>query len=549
MNRESLRSFPRAARAAVLSAAIAGAGVLPGAGEAGAQERPNIVLIMADDMGFSDIGSYGGEIRTPVLDRLAAEGLRFTQFYNTARCSPTRASLLTGLYPHQAGMGDMPDAYAQRVRETFRSPAYDDHLSHQTPTIAEVLRGAGYATYMTGKWHLGYRPDEWPHARGFDRAFGVIEGAMNYYGWGIQHTGQITDPPMAEDDRVYLPPREGFFATDAWTEHAVRYIREHDASKPFFLYFAHTAPHWPLHAPAEDIAKYRGRYREIGWDRLREQRYRRLVELGLIDPAWPLAPRPANVPAWETVSEAEKDRWDHEMAVYAAMVERMDASIGQVLEALEQKGVAENTLLVFLSDNGGAAEDPNRSLDGSVLGERDSYEGYGIRGAHVSSSPFRLTKKWIHEGGISSPLVVHWPAAGLEAGGVRREPAGIIDVMPTFVQLAGARFPLRFGGEPTLAPEGVSLVPLLGRGTLPDRTIYWEHEGSRGVRRGRWKLVREFPGEWELYDMEADRTELNDLASRHPERVREMAAGFAAWAERVGEEDWARVPPRQPVRR
>jgi arylsulfatase len=507
--------------------------------------RPNIVLIMADDMGFSDIGPYGSEIDTPNLDRLAAQGLRFTEFYNTARCSPTRASLLTGLYPHQAGMGDMPDAYAARVRKIFDSPSYSDHLSYTAPTMAEVLRGAGYSTYMAGKWHLGYDRPQWPVDRGFDHSFTVIEGAMNYYGFGIQHTGKVTDPPMAEDGEVYRPPREGFFATDAWTEHAVRYIGEQDRSKPFFLYLAYNAPHWPLQAPAADIAKYRGRYLAKGWDEVRKERYDRLVSLGIIDAKWALAPRPDRVPAWESLPEAERRKWDDEMSIYAAQVERMDAGIGRVLDALRAKGMEENTLVIFLSDNGGAAEDPNRSLPGAVPGERDYFEGYGIRGAHVSSAPFRLTKKWVHEGGIATPLIVRWPAAGLEAGGIRRQPAEVIDLMPTFLDVSGASFPSTFGGASTLSPEGVSLLPAFRGEPLPRRAIVWEHEGNRAVREGKWKLVRQYPGPWELYDMEADRTELHDLAAREPERVRRMAAEYESWASRVGAKPWRLVDPKR----
>jgi arylsulfatase A-like enzyme len=502
-------------------------------------ERPNIVVILADDLGFSDIGVFGAEIETPSLDALAAEGLRFTQFYNTARCTPTRASLLTGLYPHQAGLGHMPDGYAARVRATFNSPAYTDHLSPATPTIAEVLRSAGYATYMTGKWHLGYHPSQWPAARGFDRSFSAIDGALNYWGYGVQMQREVREPLMALDDQLYIPPREGFFTTDAFTDHAVRYIEEHDATRPFFLYVAYTAPHWPLQAPPDDIAKYRGRYAPAGWDRLRRERYDRLIGSGIIDPAWPLAPRPEGVPAWEGLPPAQRDQWDHEMAIYAAQIDRMDAGVGRILEALRRGGHDHNTIVLFLSDNGGAAEDPNGSLEGALLGGRDSFEGYGIRGAHVSSGPFRLTKKWVHEGGIATPFIVRWPARVGDDGALRHEPAHIIDLFPTFLDVAQATMPRSWNERATVSPEGASLLPVLAGGTLPERALFWEHEGNRAVRQGRWKLVSQFPGNWELYDLVADRTELQDLAGRYPERVDAMAELYRAWAERAGAQPWS----------
>jgi arylsulfatase len=506
-----------------------------------AANKPNIVVILVDDMGFSDLGCYGGEIATPHLDRLAAGGVRFTQFYNTARCTPTRATLLTGLYAHQAGLGHMPDYYAERIRNTFNSAAYTDHLSPWTPTLAEVLRGAGYATYMTGKWHLGYRRSEWPVERGFDRSFSAIEGAFNYYGFGIQMRNEVRDPLLAQDAEVYSPPREGFFSTDAFTEHAVRFIEEHDTARPFFLYVAYNAPHWPLHAPAQDIAKYRGSYAARGWDVVRKERYERLAELGIIDRSWALAPRPAQVPAWDSLPAEQSDRWDHEMAIYAAQIEGMDRGIGRILETLRRRGLEQNTMVVFLSDNGGAAEDPNGSLPGAVLGERESFEGYGIRGAHVSSAPFRRTKIWVHEGGIATPFVVRWPARLADRGSLRHDPAHLIDLLPTFLEMAQASFPARWRERATVAPEGVSLLPALSRQPLPERALFWEHEGHRAVRQGRWKLVSAFPGEWELYDMVADRTELNDLAARYPERVATMAEQYRAWAERTGVQPWSRV--------
>lgn len=525
------------------SMAILAAGLLGGfACDLAATPRPNIVIILADDMGFSDLGCYGSEIATPNLDALAANGLRFTQFYNVARCCPSRAALLTGLYPHQAHIGDMVDEYARRVRETLNSPAYSDHLNPHAPTIAEALRTAGYRTGMSGKWHLGYRTNEWPAARGFDRSFAVIEGAMNYYGFGMQHTGVLTNPPMALDREVFLPPRDGFFATDAFTEFAVEFIRNQAGqTAPFFLYLAYTAPHWPLQARPETIAKYRGRYRPIGWDQLRAQRYERLKQAGIIEARWPLAPRPAAVPPWDQVPPERRDQWDAEMAVYAAQVEEMDRGIGQVLAALKASGFADNTLVFFFSDNGGAAEDPNRSLPGAVLGTRESYEGYGIRGAHVSSGPFRKTKKFTHEGGIASPLIIAWPAGipRSRRGTLVHEVAHITDIMPTCLALGGAAWPGQWNGAPALPPEGVSLAPLFrGRSLHRAHPLCWEHEGHRALRDGKWKLVASFDEPWELYNMTADRTESKDLAASRPRTVRKLSAAYEAWANRVGVKPW-----------
>ncbi|MBE0540275.1 MAG: arylsulfatase [Verrucomicrobia bacterium] len=514
-----------------------------------APSRPNIVLILADDLGFSDIGCYGSEIRTPNLDRLAAEGLRFTQFYNAARCCPSRAALLTGLYPHQAHVGDMVDEYARRIREQLNSPAYSDRLNPHAPTIAEALRAAGYRTGMSGKWHLGYRTNEWPVARGFDRSFTVIEGAMNYYGFGMQHTGVITNPPMALDSAVFLPPREGFYATDAFTDFAVRFVNESATNtKPFFLYLAYTAPHWPLHAKPENIARHRGRYKAIGWDHLRQQRYERLQQAGIIDARWPLAPRPANVRAWNEATPERREQWDEEMSVYAAQVEEMDDGIGRVLAALRQSGRDTNTLVLFLSDNGGAAEDPNRSLPGARLGTRESYEGYGIGGAHVSSSPFRKTKKFAHEGGIASPLIVHWPGgiAKSRHGQLAREVCHIIDLMPTFLDLGGATFPKTWNGGDTTPLAGVRLTPALrGEPLQRPEPLFWEHEGHRAIRDGKWKLVASFNDPWELYDLETDRMELDDLAPSQPEKTRVLTAKYEAWASRAGVKPWPQpqTPP------
>jgi len=515
-----------------------------------AAARPNLVVIMADDLGFSDIGCYGGEIATPNLDRLAKNGLRYTEFYNTSRCCPTRAALLTGVYPHQAGVGHMVDSYAAARRASFNSPAYTDRLNPQTPTIAEALKPAGYRTYMVGKWHLGYRPEEWPAARGFDRSFAMIEGAMNYYGYGPQHSlakGERGTLPMAVDGTAFTPPQDGFFTTDTFTDRAIEYIREpRTGGAPFFLYVAHNAPHWPLQARAATIEKYRGKYRAAGWDQIRERRYNRLREQGVLPATSPLAPRPAALPAWNELSPEKQDLWDAWMAVYAAQIEEMDTAIGRLLTALRETGQEQNTLVLFFSDNGGAAERPLKTIEGAALGSRDHYEGYAIDGAHVSSAPFRKTKKFMHEGGISSPLIAYWPA-GIPAGRAGKwiaDTGHVIDVMATCLDLAGATWPAQWRGSAPLPVQGTSLVPsFTGGKVLRSSPLFWEHEGHRAVRDGDWKLVATFDEPWELYNMATDRTEMNNLATSRPDVLAKLVGKYEGWAASAGVMPWKTLAP------
>jgi arylsulfatase len=496
---------------------------------------PNIVLILADDLGYSDLGCYGGEIATPNIDRLAANGLRFTQFYNCARCCPTRASLLTGLYPHQTGVGHLSVP-----------GLYPSDLSHQCPTIAELLRRAGYATYMAGKWHVTPwpgPPDNWPRKRGFDRFYGIISSIRSYY----------NPPSLTRDDRPLPATKGDYHFTDAVNATAVSFIEEHpDPSRPFFLYVAEAAPHWPLHARAEDIARCKERYR-IGWDEIRKARYRRLIELGLIDRACPLAERDPRAVSW---NDAEPKEWlIHRMATYAAMVEQMDRGVGRILDALRRRGMMENTLVLFLSDNGGCAEElptegrsdaPAKTRDGRPIragnrtdvlpGAEDTFASYGIEWANASNTPFRLFKSFAHEGGIATPLLAHWPGA-IRAGAITREVGHVIDLLPTCLELAG-------GGIPRT--EGKSLVPVLQGGTRePHAGLFWEHEGNRAVRSGKWKLVSALGRPWELYDLETDRSEQADLAAREPGRVRELADLYDQWAARSGVRPWA--GPQTPI--
>ncbi|MBI4560101.1 MAG: arylsulfatase [Candidatus Hydrogenedentes bacterium] len=500
-----------------------------GKSSAGAPGRPNIVIILADDMGFSDIGCYGSEIATPNLDGLAAEGIRFTQAYSVARCCPSRAALLTGLYPHQAGMGHMVSTPAKP------RPAgpYQGYLNRQCVTIAEVLRTAGYRTYMCGKWHVGEAPEHWPRRRGFDRYFGLISGGSSYFEILPEERNTRT---MVLDDERRMPEGDRFYMTDAFTDYAVRFLEEHGSrDEPFLLYLAYTAPHWPLHAWPEDIEKYKDRYLG-GWDRLREERYRRLIELGIINPKWPLSPRDSEVPAWEGV--ADKAHWARLMAVYAAMIDCMDQNIGRVLQTLRKIGADENTLVLFLSDNGGCNESVEaRKLNkpGTLPGERGSFVAYERPWGNASNTPFRFFKHWVHEGGIATPFIARWPARITQRGVLTPQVAHITDIMATCLELADAEYPRTFDGNAITPLVGKSLGPIFdGKTRKPHARLYWEHEGNRAIREGDWKLVATDRGEWELYDLEADRTELNNLAEQLPKKAARMHRAWLEWAGRWG---------------
>ena len=504
----------------------------------GADSRPNIVLILADDLGYSDIGCFGSEISTPNIDKLAQRGVALTQFYNQARCCPTRAALLTGKYPHQVGIGDMIDPYAAANRAAANSPAYQDHLSTNSPTMAELLRAAGYHTMMCGKWHLGKRPEEWPVHRGFDRSFVQIDGAMNYFG------GDSKDGPrarMALDDQSYTPPHDGFYSTDAFTDHAIEFLEQSakDANtKPFFLYMPYNASHWPLQAPEAEVEKYHGKY-DAGWQPIREARRKKMIQLGIVPAGQTIAPmdRGNNKP-WNELTDEQRKQWSRRMEVYAAQTEHLDRAIGRLLAEIQKLGVERNTVVIFLSDNGGAAEDPNGGDKSAPIGSRDSWRGYARPWATVSNTPWRRHKVTAYEGGISTPLIVHWPA-GIDAakeGKFVREPAHVIDLLPTFLVLAGAQ---NLAAE-TNRLEGENILSMLkGNSGNADRTFCWEHEGFRAIRDGQWKLVSTPREEWELYDINADRTESNDLAASHPEIVRDLKAKYDRWAARCGVIDHA----------
>ena len=517
--------------------------VSPAAFAADAPARPNIILIMVDDMGFSDLGCYGGEIKTPNIDALANGGVRFAQFYNYGRCCPTRATLMTGLAPHQAGIGHMTVEPDSKRFENL-PPAYKGNINDRCVTLAAVARSAGYATHMTGKWHLsGSNQEDWPLQRGFEKYYGCISGATRFFhphGTRIMYDGNTPDrEPKSTTDRA-------FYTTDAFTDHGLRFIAgEQGGNRPFFWYLAYTAPHWPLQAHEEDIAKYRGKY-QIGWDKLREQRYQRQIELGLIDPKWKLSPRDERAPAWDSLDVKQKDDLDMRMAIYAAMVDRVDQNIGRLVAFLKEKQLFDNTLILFLSDNGACAE-------GGVLGrgnvlnaeQRNASDdaSVGVAWANASSTPFRLYKHFAHEGGTATPFFMHWPARIRPRSDWYREPAQINDVMPTLVELVGGKYPEKFNGHDILPAEGISLVRAFdGRALERTRPLFMEHEDNVFIRDGDWKLVGRgvAPGrglqteKWELYNVREDRTELNDLASTMPGKARAMSAQWADWAGRVG---------------
>src|SRR5262245_32124329 len=536
------------------------AGLAPQA--ATAAGKPNVLIILTDDMGFSDLGCYGGEIATPHLDALAKGGLRFTQFYNTARCCPTRASLLTGLYPHQAGVGHMMDDKGY--------DGYRGDLNGKCVTIAEVLKPAGYGTYAVGKWHVtrfsGPKGPKhnWPLQRGFDGYYGTDMGGRSYYDPAALTRGNTMISPYADPE--YKP--KTYYYTHAISEHAVRFLQEHHKEhpdKPFFLYTAYTAAHWPMHALAEDVAKYKGKY-DKGYEALRRARFERTKKLGVIDAKWKLSP---DAGTW---ADVKTKAWEARcMEVYAAMVTAMDEGVGRIVATLKKQGQLDNTLILFLQDNGGCAEligrdlpkdpvrlskptlpvlksealelavRPKQTRDGwPVLGgrnvmpgPRDTFIAYGREWANVAKTPFREYNDWVHEGGTSPPLIAHWPAGIKAKGALRHQPGHVADLMATCVDVAGAKYPKTRKGEKVQPMEGTSLVPAFAGKALKREAIYWEHEGNRAVRVGQWTLVANGEkGPWELYDVDADRTELTDLAKKHPERVKTMAALWQRWAER-----------------
>lgn len=528
--------------------------------EQAAARRPNIILILCDDMGYSDIGCFGSEIRTPHVDRMAWRGIRFSQMYNCGRCCPSRASILTGLYPHQAGVGDM-------VQDRGDGP-YQGFLNDRCATVAEILRQAGYRTLIVGKWHVGgawpRRPGpQWrvhdprkplPPDRGFDDWYGIPTG------------GSYFNPSPLMHNHDFVEAGDDFYTTDAYTTAALAMIDRAVADgKPFFLHVCYNAPHWPLHARAEDIARYRGTYAK-GWDHCRTARHEQLKWQDVLSRKWDISPRDEDAPPWQDVPS--KDWQDARMAVYAAQVDRVDQNVGRIVANLQQHGIEHNTLVMFLSDNGGSAEflaengrkemelpftrDGRRvrvgNVEGLEPGGPDTFQSYGLPWANVSNTPFRLFKHWVHEGGIATPFIAYWPEGISETASVFHEPAHVVDIVATCLDVAGCPYPDEIGGREILPIEGESFAGVFaGRPWRRQQPIFWEHEGNQAVRMGQWKLVSRYERRrWELYDMSEDRTELDDLAEKNAARVAKLQAAYDEWADRCGVLPWEQVRAMRP---
>ena len=477
-------------------------------------ERPNIVLIMCDDMGWSDIGCYGGDVDTPNLDRMAAEGMRFTQFYNCAKCTTTRASIVTGLHPRRKG----------------------GLLTSNMVTTGEVLSAAGYQTSLSGKWHLGRGEETHPYRRGFQEFYGLLDGCCNFF------DPSIPDPPykggrvryFAQNDQQITDFPDDFYTTDAFTDHAIEQIEAAArADRPFFVHVCYTAPHYPLHAKPEDVAKYKGRFLD-GWDKMRKRRYKRQLEMGLIDAdVWKLSGNDSRAYAWE---DADQEFEDLRMAVYAAMIDSMDQNIGRLLKTLKVTGVDENTVVFFLSDNGGCAEEPGgRDPEKRHPGPKDDYVAVGPSWGWAQNTPFKRYKQWVHEGGVCTPMIARWPKV-IKPNTITAQPAHIIDFMATFVELAETLYPKNQNGNEIIPLEGKSIAPILrGEHREPHHTLAWEWSGNRAVRQGDWKLVWDKTIKaWELYNLNEDRCETTDLAAKHPDRVATMSKDWFAWAKKTG---------------
>ncbi len=499
------------------------------------ENPPNIIVILIDDMGFSDLGCYGGEVPTPNIDALANGGVRFTQFYNTARCSPTRASLITGLYPHQAGLGFLDNLVVPGAIGT------QGKLRDDCVTMAEVLGDAGYFTIMTGKWHLGQQHGCTPWGRGFDRNLNSAKGELYFKNQRDKNEAKLflngetknwNDPIFGKD----------WYGPDLITEWGLKFIDDAIAAKkPFFYYMPHSSVHFPLMVPPEDVARYRGKYK-VGWDKLREARHKKQLEMGIVEAKWPLSALPPDVPEWDSLTDEQKDRFDHIMAVYAAMIDRLDKSVGTLVEGLKERGQLDNTIIMVLSDNGGNAETgPDGILKGKRPGGRMSTVFLGQNWATLANTPLRRYKHFTHEGGISTPLIVHWPAGIPKErnGKLETQPGHLVDIMRTAVDVSGAEYPTERNGHKIQPMEGTSLLPAFAGKPIDRKApIYWEHEGNRAIRQGKWKLVMKFMSPWELYDIEADRTEQKNLIKEQPELAKQLQAEWEAWAKRADVNQW-----------
>ncbi len=511
-------------------------------------EPPNVLLVLLDDLGYSDLGCYGGEIPTPNLDRMGVEGLRFTGMTTSARCCPSRASILTGLHPGQTGI-----------------PNFGGALVQNCATLAEVLGAAGYQTYAVGKWHVGNGPTQVPTMRGFDEFYGF----PNDHSQDQWSTEKYVRLPKERTPEIKVT-EDKFYATDVFTEYALEFLRQAEQKKkPWFLYLAHSAPHFPLQAPAASIKPLVETYRQ-GWDLLRSQRFEKMKQIGLIDHAgWTLTERSmvpvesnnaiANGysgqpnPAWDSLEADRREDLAYRMATFAAMVKHVDDGIGRIIEQLKKAGSYENTVILVLSDNGACYEWGPFGFDGtSRKGETILHKGaeleqmggvgthmaYGSAWANLGNTPFRMYKHFAHQGGLATPFIVHWPAGVEHPGRWVRDPAHIVDIMPTLVDVAKAPYPAKRNGNAIPPMEGVSLAPAFKQGgALPPRALCYQHQGARAIRKGPWKLVlgKRAPGtiDWELYAIDKDPCETTDLAKQHPEVVQTLVKEWDAWAERT----------------
>lgn len=503
------------------------------------KEATNIILILTDDLGYSDLSCFGSEINTPNLDRLANGGLRFTQFYNSARCCPSRASLLTGLYPHQAGIGEMD------IED--ETPGYRGFLQNECVTIAEVLREQGYHTYLSGKWHAGKIG---PIERGFHDYYGMLGGYGSFYDESLYVRLPEDRPKRTYEDKK-------FYATDAITDHALDFISEsRNKDEPYFLFLSYNAPHFPLQAPKEEINKYVDTY-EKGWDKIRDERLKRQKELQIVNEDVLLPPRSefwnrdrdfsGKNPAWDSLDPDRQKDLARRMAIYAGMVDRMDQNVGRVIENIEKNGELDNTLIFFCSDNGACAEwDPygfdnwittsntlHRKEDLDKMGGPETAHSYGSGWANAANTPLQMYKHYIHEGGICTPLIAHWPNTIKRAGEIEHTAGHFIDFMATFVEITGANYPAKYKEHDIVPMEGESLTPLFTNNDKKERIIYFEHEQNRGLRKGKWKLSKIKEKDWELYDIDNDRNEMVNLAEHYPDLVNDLVEKWNEWAERT----------------
>ena len=509
--------------------------------------KPNIILIMVDDMGYSDLGAYGSEIKTPNLDKLANEGIRFREFYNNSICAPTRASLITGQYPHKAGIGFFD--------VNLGLPPYQGYLNKESLTLGEVFKSNGYSTIISGKWHVGQDSLSWPQQRGFEKSYGIIGGASDYFDVKPMPFGRTPSPVVMLKNNVRQFPKDNsYYFTDEIGNNAVQFLDEQNKeNKPFFLYVAFTAPHWPLQALPEDIAKYKGKY-DIGWDSLRIQRIKRLKEIGITYPGQTIAERDKEVPAWNKLTYDEQQFWKAKMEVYAAMLDRMDQNVGRILEKLRALKKDDNTLIVFISDNGAQGGFNSNNLlnraqvrNSGPIGTAGSFDYQEQNWAYVSNTPLRQYKNNFHEGGFGSPFIAWYPKQ-IKAGTIVKGTAHLIDLAPTFYQLAGVKYPAKYNGINSNPLPGKSLLPVLtGQVTEVDRgaPIFWERAGNRAVRKGKWKIISTYPSlKWELYDIDTDRGETKDLADQKTDIVNELSAEYFKWADQNGVVDYERIKPK-----